>query len=251
MRPTTAANASPKRRTGAARSCEPPSRDSRERPRSVAFASARTRRLGRTSAPSATMHSSPDEVRVQSETSARTSSPKQEAELQLDRDERRELEQPRVSDDLAEEDIPCGGQRQRAGLGDSRAGTAHVGFVELEGGTQLDDGSRRVPDRREAVTDLVVVVACVNPARVAQHGLENRPDLVRATLEEIGVQALESRLGPAIGGTLRGQRAGEGYRPSRPDVRACLGHACATASSSWFPARMQLSCHVMRSPRIR
>ena len=175
----------------------------------------------------------------------------EEAELQLDRDERRELEQPRVSDDLAEEDISCGGQRQRAGLGDSRARTAHVSFVELEGGTQLDDGSRRVPDRRETVTDLVVGVARVNPARVAQDGLENRSDLVRATLEEIGVQALESRLGPAIGGTLRGQRAGEGYRPSRPDVRACLGHACATASSSWFPTQTQISCAgTMRPPRI-
>ncbi len=171
------------------------------------------------------MHSSPDEVRVQSETSASTSSPSRSPSCSSIATRGGSSSSRGLPDDLAEEDVPSGGQGQRAGLGDGRAGTAHVGVVELERGTQLDDRGRCVPDGREAVADLVVGVARVNASRVGQHGLEHGPDLVRAAFEEVGVQALEPRLGPAIGGTLRGQRAGEGYRPSRPDVRACLGHA--------------------------
>src|SRR5262245_11276949 len=76
IRPTTAANASPKRSTGAARSWEPPRSERRERPRSVAFASARTRLLGRTSPPSGSRRSRPPGVRTHSVTSDRTSRPR-------------------------------------------------------------------------------------------------------------------------------------------------------------------------------
>ena len=57
------------------RSCDPPRRESRERCRSVAFASARVRRLGRPSPPRMTMQSSPAGVRTHSVTSLSTSRP--------------------------------------------------------------------------------------------------------------------------------------------------------------------------------
>ena len=82
--------------------------------------------------------------------------PEQQAELELDRHERRKLEHARVSDDLAEEDVPRGREGERTGLGDRRAGAAHVGLVELERRAELDDRGRGVPDRCEPVADLVV-----------------------------------------------------------------------------------------------
>ena len=112
-------------------------------------------------------------------------------------------------DDLAEEHVARGGERQRARLGDGRAGTAHVGLVELERRAQLDDRGRRVPDRREAVSDLVVRVARVHASCVGENGLEHGPDLVGAALEEVRVQALEALLGSAVRVALRLRRAGE------------------------------------------
>ena len=207
-----------------ARSCEPPSSDSRERPRSVAFASARTRRLGRASPPSVTMQSSPADVRVQSDHVAQHVEAEQEAELQLDRHERRKLEQPRASDHLTEEDVASGRQRQRACFGDGRARAADVGLVELERGAQLDDRGGRVPDRRETVADLVVGVAGVDAPRVGENGLEHRPDLVRAAFEEVRVQTLEPRLGAAVGGTRPRAASGGGVSalPTRCGVPASV-----------------------------
>ena len=141
--------------------------------------------------------------------------PQQEPELELDRQERRELEQARVPDDLAEEDVARGGQRQRAGLGDRRARAAHVGLVELERRAQLDDRGRRVPDRCEAVADLVVGIARVDTARVGEDRRENRPELVRAAFQEVRVEPLEALLGPAVRVTF-GQGTGRGAVPPEP-----------------------------------
>ncbi len=127
----------------------------------------------------------------------------QEAQLQLDREQRRKLEQARVPHDLAEENVASGRQRQRAGLGDDRAGSAHVRLVELQRGAELDDRGRRVPDRGEPVADLVVRVTGMDAARVGENGLENRPDLVRAAFEEVGVEPLEASLRTARYGALR------------------------------------------------
>ena len=137
-----------------------------------------------------------------------------------------------MPDDLTEQHVPRGGEGQRARLGDDRAGTPHVCLVELERRAQLDDRGRRVPDRRQAVSDLVVRVARVNASCVGENGLEHGPDLVGAALEEVGVQALETLFGPAVRVALRLGRAGERRCPSRADVRACLGHVRVTASSS-------------------
>ena len=158
------------------------------------------------------MHSSPLAVRVQSDDVGEDVEPDQEPELELDGDERRELEEPRASDDLAEEHVARGGQRQRARLRDRCACAPNVGLVQLERGAQLDDRRRGVPDRGEPVADLVVPVARVDAPSVAEDGLEDRPDLVGAPLEEVGVEACEPLLGAAIRGALGAcrQRAGEG-----------------------------------------
>ncbi len=157
----------------------------------------------------------------------------QEPELELDRQERRQLQQARVPDHLTEEDVARGRQGKRARLGDDGAGSAHVGFVELERRAQLDDRRGRVPDRCEAVPDLVVPVTRVDAPRVGEDGLEHRADLVRAALEEVRVEPLEALLGAAVRLAL-GRTAWEGgvRGPLRTDVRACLGHVRATGSSS-------------------
>ncbi len=125
---------------------------------------------------------------------------------------------------LAEEDVPRGRQRQGACLRDDGAGAADVGLVELERCAELHDRGCRVPDRRQPVADLVVGKPCVHPPRVDEHGLEHRTDLVGAALEEVGVEAFEPWLGPAVRSAIRRKRAGEGSLCSGTDVRACLGH---------------------------
>src|SRR5262249_17631089 len=64
---------------------------------------------------------------------------RQQAELELDGDQRRKLEKARMADDLAEEDVPRCGEGESARLCDRRSCSAHVGLVELERGTELDD----------------------------------------------------------------------------------------------------------------
>ena len=216
---------------------------------SVAFASARIRRLG--PAVAAERDDALEPVRCpRPQRHVREHvEPEQEPELQLDRDERGKLEQTWVPHDLAEQDVPGGGEGQRARFGDRRAGAAHVGFVELEGGAQLDDGCGRVPDRREAVADLVVGVAGVNAARVDEDGLEHGPDLVRAAFEEVRVQPLEALLGPAIARGAPRAASGGGV-PALPDPMCVPASVMRElrASSSWVPARMQLSCAHSASP---
>ena len=136
----------------------------------------------------------------------------QKSELQLDGDERRELEEAWAADDLAKEHVARSGQRQRACFGDRRARAPNVGFVELERCAQLDDRRRRVPDGCEPVADLVVGVARMDAPRVAEHRLEDGADLVGAAFEEVRVEPLEPLVRAAIGSALRagGQRTGEG-----------------------------------------
>ena len=133
----------------------------------------------------------------------------EQSELELDGHERWQLEQARVSHHLAEEHVSRRCKRQCACLGNGRAGTAYVGLVELQRRAQFDDRGRRVPDRRQAVSDFVVGVACVHASCVGENGLEHGADLVRAPLEEVRVQALEARLWSAIRLALRLRRAGE------------------------------------------
>src|SRR5687768_6367145 len=122
-----------------------------------------------------------------------------------------------MPDDLAEEDVARGLQRERAGLGDDRAGAAQVGFVELERRAQLDDGGRGVPDRREAVPDLVVAVAGMHAARVGEDRLEHGPDLVRAPFQEVRVESLEALFRPAVDLTFGLEGTGERSRPPGTD----------------------------------
>ena len=113
-----------------------------------------------------------------------------------------------MPDDFAKQHVARSGKRQRACLGDCGASAAHVGLVEFERRAQLDDRGCCVPDRCEAVPDLVVCVARVDAPRVGENGLEHGPDLVGAPLEEVRVKAFEARLGPAIRLAFR-LRAGE------------------------------------------
>ena len=155
--------------------------------------------------------------------------PEQEAELELDRDERRELEQPRVPDDLAEEDVARRGERQRARLGDRSAGAAHVGLVELERGAELDDRGRRVPDRGEPVADLVVRVARVDAPRVARGRTRGRAGSRRCSPR--GSRRGGVRGAPRARGTrgARYPRAGSGGGVlALPTRCACLPRSCAS-----------------------
>ena len=128
------------------RSSDPPSRESRERRRRVAFASARTRRLGRPCSTESDDGLDPvrglcpqGDVREHVE-------PEQQTELYLDGQERGKLEQPRIPNSFAEKDEASRGEGESAGLGDRGAGTPYVRFVEFERSAQLDDGGGRVPD---------------------------------------------------------------------------------------------------------
>ena len=102
----------------------------------------------------------------------------QEAELDLDREDRRQLEEPGARDRLAEEREARGGEG--AGVGDRRRGAADVGVVELERRGELDDRRARVPDRGEAVADVVVREPVPDAAGVGEDAVERRPDLVGA-----------------------------------------------------------------------
>ena len=167
------------------------------------------------------MQSSPVAVGVHSVTSHEDVEADEQSKLQLDGDERGKLEQTWAADDLAKEHIAGSGQRQRACFRDRGARAPDVGFVELQCCAQLHDRRRRVPDGREPVAHLVVGVARMDAPRVAEHRLEDGADLVGAALEEVRMEPYEALVRAAIGSALRagGQRTGEGYGPSRPDVR--------------------------------
>ena len=90
-----------------------------------------------------------------------------------------------------------------------RESFAEIPAAMTERRAQLDDRGRRVPDRREAVSDLVVGVPCMHASCVGENGLEHGANLVRAPLEEVRVQALEARLWSAIRLALRLRRVGE------------------------------------------
>ena len=198
--------------------------------------------------PRETTASSPLVVRIQSDASASTSSPSRSPSWSSTAMSGGSSSSRPLRDDLAKQHIARSRERKSARLRDRCAAPRTSASSSSSAAPSSTIAVAGVPDRREAVADLVVGVARVNASRVREHGLENRPDLLGATLEKVGVKALEPLFGPAIRGAIRRQRAGEGCRPSGTDLRACLGHARATASSSWVPARMQLSCAMTLSP---
>ena len=166
----------------------------------------------------------------------------QQPELELDRQERRQLEQARVPDDLAEEDVARGRQGKRAGLGDDGAGSAHVGLVELERSAQLDDRRRRVPDRREAVPDLVVPVARVDAPGVGEDRLRapagSRPCSLRGSTRGAARGAPRARGRPDV------RAAGNGGGAPSPRNRcACLPRSCCE-----LPPHLREFSHEFNAP---
>ncbi len=71
-----------------------------------------------------------------------------------------------------EQDEARRGEWQRTCLGHGRGGAADVGLVELELGRELDESSGRVPDRRQAVSDVVVAAAVSNATCLDEGSVE-------------------------------------------------------------------------------
>ena len=148
--------------------------------------------------------------------------PDQEVELRLGRQERWELEEPRIACRLAEEDDPSGGEGEGARFGDGRSGTADVGLVQLEGRSELDDRARGVEDRGEVVARLAVAASVPNQPRTREQRVERRLDLVGAAFEEVRVQTLEPL--SLLDARARGlDCSAKRERRSGSEVGACLG----------------------------